>query len=197
MLGIGATSRNQIEMMPSFKELEDSWGRSLVNLTHEGLCRKETRLVLPRGVKEVTDCFKCEVTFTLELKEGGGALQEEENQELLKWGTEVPPGMQWGPTWEGKVAVSRLSKLYLSFSRAPTLLCGYWSFSEGRMTSWTGQWIKSQETKGSAMSWLCDIGQGQSHSGLQFLPLSNERIDLNGFLFHEKQVKQLEDRNMV
>lgn len=59
-------------MMFFFKEFEDLWGRSFVNLLYEGLCRKEIRLVLFRGVKEVIDCFKCEVIFVLEFKEGGG-----------------------------------------------------------------------------------------------------------------------------
>ena len=52
-----------------------------------------------------------------------------------------------------------LPKLYLPFFRAPALKW-WWSFSEGRMTSRREHWIKSQEVRESAISELCELGQG-------------------------------------
>lgn len=60
--------------------------------------------------------------------------------------------MGWGPYWEGIMPGSRLSMLYLPFSRAVALPYGYQSFSEGRMTLGRKHRIKSQETKRSAIS---------------------------------------------
>lgn len=62
MLGTGATTGNLMEMMPSFKKLQDSWGKRLINSykpnTLGAVQTEVTWLVLLRGVIEAMYCFR-------------------------------------------------------------------------------------------------------------------------------------------
>lgn len=88
-----------------------------------------------------------------------------------------------GPSWEGKTDVSTLPKLCLPFSRV-------WCHPVV-----TGASQKPESHHGSNVKKPRDLpfpscatsGKELSHLRPQFPPLSNDRIKLNHYLFHERQ----------
>lgn len=89
------------------------------------------------------------------------------------------PGTQLG----GKDGCVHITKALFTILQSLVSPCGYWSLSEARITPW----LKCEETEGSAISQLCDLGQGTVPLEASVSPLSNDRIKLNHYLFHERQ----------